>query len=107
MKRKPRSDRNHLIYVIRNSETGEEYIGLTVLRKGNIQESMRIRWNGHQYKAFVEEKGTPLCRAFRKYENQPIWEHEPLFVVRGKKGAHALEAEIIAERAPAYNKLLR
>lgn len=105
LKRKPRSDRNHLIYRIVNTETGDVYIGLTVMRRGNIRKSLEIRWRGHEYKAFVEMKNTAIARAFREFEGQDVWTHEALHIVRGKRAAHEFEGKLIRRLKPSLNKL--
>lgn len=104
MKRKPRSDRNHLIYAITNIVTREKYIGLTVIRKGNIAKSMEIRWRGHQYKAFVERKPTRMSDSIRTYGPE-AFRMEALWIVRGKKDAHEFERKLVAKKSPALNIL--
>ena len=106
MKRKPRTDRNHLIYSITNVVTSEVYIGLTVIRKGNVKKSMDIRWLGHQYKAFVERKNTTMSKSLRKYGAESF-EMEALWIVRGKTEAHAFERELVAKKKPALNILCK
>jgi hypothetical protein len=104
-RRKPRTDRNHVVYRITNVVTGDFYVGLTVVRGGAIKKSLAIRWRGHQYKAFVERKDTTFCKAIRKFGPE-AFRMEAEWIVRGKTEAHNCEREIVAECQPAYNKLL-
>jgi hypothetical protein len=101
-KRKPRSDRNHVLYKLTNLATGDFYIGLTVIRSGNVKRSLAIRWRGHCYKAFVEMKDWPMPSAIRKY-GEKCWTHEPLQVIRGKAAAHVAEVALIKQLRPYYN----
>lgn len=103
-KRKPRTDRNHVIYRITNVVTGEFYIGLTVVRGGAIKKSLGIRWRGHMYKAFVEKKKTVFCEAIKTYGPE-AFRIEAEWIVRGKADAHAVEREEIAKHKPRYNQL--
>lgn len=105
-KRKPRSDRNHVIYRITNVVTGDFYVGLTVVRGGAIKKSLDIRWRGHQYKAFVEQKNTTFCKAIRKYGPE-AFRMEAEWIVRGKAEAHAFEREQIAKLQPKLNRLCK
>lgn len=102
-KRKPRSDRNHVVYMLTNLKTNEFYIGITVVRRGNVERSLSIRWRGHCYKAFVELKDWPMPSAIRKYGDD-CWKHEALFVVRGKAAAHEQEVALIKKMRPPYNE---
>ena len=102
--RRPRSDRNHVIYLVQCIATGQRYIGLTVARGRAFQESVRTRWRGHVHHALVENRAYTLPRAIR--------EHGPtafkLFlveVVRGKPAAHRREGELIQAMKPELNEL--
>ena len=53
-KRKPRSDRNHLIYVVENVLTNQRYIGLTVVINGNAQKTLAGRFKRHVHRALIE-----------------------------------------------------
>lgn len=102
-KRKRRSDRNHVIYMIQNSVTKELYVGITVLSfRGNAQRTLDRRVQKHVQRAFAENKTWALCESFRKHqpENHDYWIHD---VVRGKKEAHAVEVALIDTLAPKLN----
>lgn len=102
-KRKPRSDRNHVVYRLTNLITGEFYIGITVVRNGNLTASLRIRFRGHCYKAFVEKKDWPMPAAIRRYGAE-CWKHEPILIVRGKAAAHEAEVALIKKMRPHLNE---
>ena len=103
VKRKRRSDRNHVIYMIKNTITQELYVGITVLSfRGNAQRTVDRRVQKHVQRAFAEDRAWALCESFRKYEpeNHEYWIHD---VVRGKKEAHAQEVALIDELQPRLN----
>lgn len=100
MNRKKRTDRNHVIYQLTCVDTGDTYIGITVLRGRAIQKSVATRFQQHCYRAETQDKDWSLCNALRKFEN---WTHEVIEIVRGKKEAHARERELIAMFQPALN----
>jgi len=97
-----RRDRNHLIYLITCSETGDTYIGLTVVRKKAVMKSAERRWKDHIYQAFVEGRDFPLHRLIRDV-GADSFHHKVLHVVRGKSEAHKVELMIIRQRRPSLN----
>lgn len=101
--RKKRSDRNQLIYFIRNELTGEEYIGLTALTyKGNVYKTLRRRMQKHLQRALAESKDWGLCEALRNFGPENfVFGH--LATVRGKREAHVVETNLIKEHNPALN----
>jgi hypothetical protein len=103
-KRKPRSDRKHLIYSL--AINGREYIGVTFVDKGRINYSLTRRWQKHVRRALTEGKDWKLCVAIRKYgpDNFTVGVIE---VVRGKTAAHDRERELIRERKPKLNTDVR
>lgn len=101
--RKRRTDRNHVIYVIRNIVNGQEYIGLTAVSyKGNVNRTMVRRFQKHVQRAMSEDKSWGLCRAIRKFGPEQF-SIRKLEVVRGKKPAHARETELINTLKPKLN----
>lgn len=103
-KRKPRSDRKHLIYSL--AIGNREYIGVTFVDKGRINSSLTRRWQKHVRRALTENKDWKLCVAIRKYgpDNFTVGVLE---VVRGKAAAHIRERELIRERKPKLNTDVR
>lgn len=101
-KRKPRSDRNHVIYMIQNNVTRELYVGITVVSGRSAQKSLDRRVQKHVQRAFAENKAWALCESFRKYEpeNHEYWIHD---VVRGKRAAHSVEVALIDHLGPQLN----
>jgi hypothetical protein len=103
MKRKARTDRNHAIYRIINTATGEDYIGLTVC-SGSVRRALKIRIQKHVRRALTENKDWALCRSIRDHgvEN---FRYQLVEIVRGKTAAHQRERELTALWAPALNTL--
>ena len=92
--RKKRSDRNHLIYMLTCECTDERYIGVTVMKGASKAKTLKQRWNGHVYKAFVCEENWELPRAIREY-GEENFTAQILQIVRGKKAAFAAESALI------------
>ena len=103
-KRKPRSDRKHLIYTL--AINGQEYIGVTFVDKGRVNASLTRRWQKHVRRALTEGKDWALCRAIRKHgpEAFEVCYYE---VVRGKTEAHLRERELIRDLCPVLNTDVR
>lgn len=102
-KRKRRSDRNHVIYMIRNTITQEDYIGLTALSyNGNSKKTVRRRFLKHVQRAMTETKDWGLSRSIRKYGSE-AFTVTVSHIVRGKAEAHKLETMLIKDLAPKLN----
>jgi hypothetical protein len=102
MKRKLRSDRNHVLYRVENIDTGDFYIGVTVAQNQAYLRSVKVRWQKHVSRAFREDKDWTLCVAIRTSWTR-AWKFEVLEVVRGRKPAHQRERQYIAEYQPTLN----
>ena len=102
MPRKPRNDRTHIIYQITNQETGERYIGITVVRGRAFNRSLKLRWEGHCYKAYVERKEWAMSISIRTY-GATAFVKQIIEVVRGKATAHKREVELINTLQPELN----
>ena len=101
--RKRRSDRNQVIYFIRDVVTLEYYIGLTALSfKGNVRKTLNRRMQKHMQRALTENKDWGLRRALRE-RGAENFVFGVIEVVRGKKAAHARETELINTLQPALN----
>ena len=101
--RKRRTDRNQVIYFIRDTVTLEYYIGLTALSfKGNVFKTLRRRMQKHMQRALAENKDWGLSRALRE-RGADRFEFGKLEVIRGKRPAHARETELINTLQPALN----
>lgn len=97
--RQKRSDRNHIIYRITSPDG--DYIGLTVMRGRAINKSLRIRLDGHFYRANVEMSDLPISRAIRRSPKEISI--SPIEIVRGKTKAHEREMSLIREMLPCLN----
>lgn len=101
MKRKTRQDRNHVVYVITNTATGEQYIGITAAGQ-QVRRALKVRMQKHIRRALTEGKTWGLCESIRAHGVE-AFTYGVLETVRGRKPAHARERELIAEFAPALN----
>lgn len=92
-KRKPRSDRMHVIYRLTCVATGEAYVGLTVCAGNTPKKAVEGRWKRHVTRALTQGKDWALCSAIRAYgpDNFVV---EVLEKVRGKAQAHKREREV-------------
>ena len=99
--RKRRQDTKHVVYVITNTATNQQYIGITVCGQ-QVKKALRVRMQKHVRRALTEDNGWALCNSIREYglENHTYGIVE---FVRGRKPAHARERELIREFAPALN----
>lgn len=99
--RKRRNDCNHAIYVITNTVTQEQYVGITVC-SGNVRSALHIRMQKHLRRAVTENKNWALCISLRKYGAE-AHTYGLLEVVRGRLNAHARERELIRTHNPVLN----
>ena len=99
MMRKKRSDRRHIVYLLTNAETGDNYVGVT---QGFRQKDLKVRFQKHVRRALTENKSWTLCEAIRCFGAESFV-YQIIDVVKGKKTAHDLERELIAEFTPSLN----
>ena len=104
MKRKRRSDCNHLVYSL--TVHNLEYVGVTVVSNRSPSRSMRVRWQKHVRRALTENRDWNLCRAIRKHGPE-VFLVQVLEIVRGKTAAHKLERDLIRQRNPRLNTDIR
>jgi len=121
-KRKPRNDKNHIVYLITNIETEQRYIGITFMRGQAVNSSMKIRWEGHLNGAFKEQRTYTFPTHLRQYapvvkddikwgqakksyvrKLRKTFKMELLEVVRGSGNAHKREVELINALQPELN----
>jgi group I intron endonuclease len=100
--RKKRSDRNHIIYKIDNTVTGESYIGITQLLGRAYRESIQRRWRQHVSRANTQNLNWRICESIRQYGPE-VFIINIFEVVRGKSEVHARETQIIKELKPVLN----
>lgn len=100
--RKRRCDRNHIIYRLTNTETGEFYVGITVITGKAVKKSLDERWKRHVQRALNESRDWKLCVAIRTAGPEKF-KREVLKIVRGKPVAHREERELIRTLQPALN----
>ena len=99
--RKRRQDTKHVVYVITNTVTQEQYIGITVCGQ-QVRKALKVRMQKHVRRAVTENKNWALCVSLREYgpENHT---YGVLEFVRGRKPAHAIERDIINNDVPELN----
>ncbi len=101
MKRKRRQDTKHVVYVITNTVTQEQYVGITVCGQ-QVRRALKVRIQKHIRRALTENKDWALCASIRDY-GVDAHTYGVLEYVRGRKPAHARERELIREYSPALN----
>lgn len=99
---KRRSDRNHVIYEIKNVHTGERYIGMTYVRGRAFLKSAKARWTAHKYNAIVDGRSTLFYDNVRAY-GVDAFKVSVVKVVRGKKACHVEETALIKTANPELN----
>ena len=99
--RKRRQDTKHVVYVITNVLTNEQYVGITVCGQ-QVRQALKVRMQKHVRRALTEGKNWGLCCSIREY-GVAAFEYGVLELVRGRKPAHARERELIREFNPALN----
>ena len=99
--RKRRQDTKHVVYVITNTVTAEQYIGITVCGQ-QVRKALKVRMQKHIRRALTEGKDWGLCESIREHGVE-AFTYGIVEFVRGRKPAHARERELIREYAPALN----
>ena len=99
--RKRRQDTKHVVYVITNTVTQQQYIGITVCGQ-QVRRALKIRVQKHVRRALTENKSWALCQSIREY-GADAHTYGIVEFVRGRKPAHARERELIREFRPALN----
>jgi len=100
-KRKRRQDTKHVVYVITNVVTKQQYIGITVCGQ-QVRRALRIRMQKHIRRAVTENKDWGLCQSIREHGVE-AFEYGIVEFVRGRKPAHARERELIRTYTPELN----
>jgi hypothetical protein len=100
--RKRRQDTTHLVYVITNIFTGEQYIGITVKNPGGVFKTLRRRMQKHLQRALSENKAWSLSENLRDW-GADAFTFGLVNTIRGRRAAHQLERSLIKEYTPAMN----
>ena len=100
VRRKKRSDRNHVVYCI-TAPDNARYVGITVQDRTPMQ-SVQRRWLKHVNRALREAHDWALCNHIRKW-GSAAFQLEVLDKVRGKAAAHELEVQWIRKLMPELN----
>jgi len=99
--RKRRQDTKHAVYLLVNTETAENYVGITVCGS-KVKKSLKVRLQKHIRRALTENKDWALCRSIRQYGSD-AFAMLLVDVVRGRKAAHKVERELINGNDPELN----
>lgn len=102
LKRKPRQDRNHAVYLLINQQTDETYVGITVCGQ-QVTKALKVRWQKHVRRALTEGRDWNLCKSIRDHGPE-AFSIQLLEIVRGRKPAHSRERELIGELSPELNQ---
>ena len=102
LERKRRVDTNHVIYVVTNTLTSEQYVGLAVISSAGVYAAMRVRARKHVQRANAENKDWGLCKSIRE-NGAEAFTFGLLEIVRGKAAAHVRELEYIRAYHPILN----
>lgn len=103
-KRKPRADRNHIVYQL--TVSGKSYIGVALVLAGSPKKTLHRRFQKHVQRALAEQHGWKLCVAIREHGPETFTK-TVLQVVRGKVRAHEVERELIRTINPELNTDVR
>jgi len=101
-KRRRRSDTTHYIYVLTNTATGEQYVGITVKNPGGVRKTLHRRVQKHVQRAYSEDKNWALSRNIREWGTL-AFTYGLLETVRGRLAAHSRERELIRQHSPRLN----
>jgi hypothetical protein len=104
IKRKRRSDRMHLVYLLTNTITYETYLGIAACVDRSGKETLAARWSRHVGRAFNQNKIWKFCESIRKYGPE-VFHPEIITFVRGKAEAHALETFLKKTGKPELNTI--
>ena len=99
-KRKPRADRNHIVYEL--TVCGKSYIGVALVLAGSPKKTLHRRFQKHVQRALAEPHGWKLCVAIREHGPENFTK-KIVKVVRGKGSAHEVERELIRTLKPELN----
>lgn len=102
VKRRKRSDRNHAIYRLINTKTGDIYVGMTVCSGLTPKKAVEGRFQRHVTRALTQAKDWALCKAIREHGAQ-AFKVEVLKTVRGKAEAHIEERLLTKEQGATLN----
>ncbi len=92
-KRKRRSDRNHIVYVITNKVTKEKYVGIAACIDRAGMETLAARWCRHVGRAKLQSKSWALCESIRRHGPESFKTEITCFI-RGKAAAHKYETTL-------------
>lgn len=91
--RKRRSDRRHIVYVLTNTVTTEQYVGISACIDRSGKKTLAARWTRHVGRAVHQDKSWKLCESIRTYGRE-AFKTEIIHFICGKAEAHSLETEL-------------
>lgn len=104
-RRKPRSDRNHIIYMasLKDNPTAF-YIGTAVMLRQAVNKTLKKRKDGHEGDTFKRNSQRTFHKAIREHGMQ-AFQWRVIEKVRGRKQAFRREAELINSLKAPLNDL--
>jgi hypothetical protein len=90
------------VYVITNTYTNEQYIGITVKNYSTPYKTLKRRIQKHVQRAFAESKNWTLCESIRKWGAENFT-FGLIQSVRGRSAAHQIERQLIRQYQPELN----
>lgn len=103
-KRKKRNDKMHIVYVLLNTVTDEQYVGISVCVDRSGKKTLKDRWTRHVGRAFLQNKDWALCKSIREHGPE-VFVPMILDIVRGKATAHTYENALRKTKQYALNTL--
>lgn len=101
-KRRRRNDRTYYVYVLTNTYTQDQYIGLTVKTTGGVFKTLRRRAQKHIQRALAENKTWALCKSIRDWGAE-AFTFGIIEQIRGRKPAYQRERDLIIQHNPSLN----
>lgn len=97
LRRVTQDEKNHIIYILTNKITKEQYVGISVcvVRNGVdcLEETLAARWCRHKGRAKLQNKNWNLCESIRAH-GENAFKMRIHKVVSGKAKAHAYETKL-------------
>ena len=94
MRKRKRSDRNHLIYELVNTINNKKYVGVTVCIGRAYKYTAIRRFQKHVFRAKNEPFDWALYKDMRKF-GPDVYDIYVIQVIRGKSEAHRIETNML------------
>lgn len=95
--KKIQGEKNHIVYILTNKITKEQYVGISVCVNRNgedcLEETLAARWCRHKGRAKLQNKGWNLCESIRQF-GEKAFRMRIHAVITGKANAHEYETKL-------------